>query len=454
MARGCIDILNHQMISGWVVGEPNQPGGNNFVRIVMDGKELGTIRANLFRPDLRDAAISDGYSGFRFLFSQTPDPFADHKLELFDRDTQTAISPCPATLRSMMAPTEESMFEFDTTLTMTHIGMATFSEGIWNLRVELLSSKQLILKPRVRHGTIEHFERDVRQEENFLGTGLRRQAGNIQLRGKGKTDAIFLELLENAPAAGKYDPVCHIAIPQRIPSYLDDVTQENMARVSGPMVTRDLFAASGVNTAYRIDSIVSRHFGKSISEYAKIHDWGIGSGRVALPIKRMIAPKSHLSGSDVDAFNIEFGTGHYPDIEFVASPFYPPLPYKDGTFDLIYGISVITHLTEGAQFAWLKELRRLVKPGAPVILTVHGEYGIINAAMHDPFVLTSAASRGISDQMLDMNLGPKLRDKKYYRATFHTRKYIAQEWTEYFDVVAHYSCANVVVQDFVVLRAK
>jgi len=167
-----------------------------------------------------------------------------------------------------------------------------------------------------------------------------------------------------------------------------------------------------------------------------------------------VAPHSQVSGSDVDDLNVEFGKSHYPDIDFALSPFYPPLPCPDGSFDAVYGISVMTHLTEGAQFAWLKELRRVVKPGAPVILTVHGEYAIVDTARHDPLVLTSTVSRGISDHTYDMILGPKLRDKKYYRATFHSRKYIAREWTEYFDILAHYSCANGFLQDFVVLKAK
>jgi len=265
---------------------------------------------------------------------------------------------------------------------------------------------------------------------------------------------MFLELLGRASKAGSYEPVCHIALPTRMPSYLDTVTHENMARVSGPNITNDLFAASGVNTAYRINSIVNHHFGKPLNQFSRIHDWGCGAGRVALPLKRMVAPRAQVSGSDVDSYNIDFAKLRSPAVEFAVAPFYPPLPYMDGTFDALYGISVMTHLTEGAQFAWLKELRRIVKPGAPVVLTVHGEYGIIDTAMRDPLVLVNCASRGMSDYMYDTNLGPKLRDKKYYRATFHSRKYIAEQWTEHFDVVAHYSCANMFMQDYVVLIAK
>ena len=188
--------------------------------------------------------------------------------------------------------------------------------------------------------------------------------------------------------------------------------------------------------------------------FSRALDWGIGPGRVALPIKRLIAPQISISGADVDEFNVNFGKATYPDIEFVLSPFYPPLPFEDNTFDLIFGISVVTHLTESAQRVWLKELQRIAKPDAPVILTVHGEYAILKEASRDPTILSDASLRGISDHMLDPNLGPKLPDKTYYRATFQTRKYVARAWIEHFDVLAHYSCACELIQDYVVLRAR
>ena len=454
MAQGHIDQLNHQHIIGWAVRELKETGGETFVRVVMDGKELGTLRAGLFRPDLREAGISDGHSGYRFQFPEVPNPFVDHKIEVFERDSGTPLLPHPATLQSLVAASETSMLEFDSAMATTHIRTASFVDGVWHLSVELIGPEALTLKPSASNGTIESIVEDPPAKSPFIAAGLMRRTATVRIRGESGADMMFLELLADAAQAGASEPVCHIALPTRIPSYLNNVTHENMARVSGPNVTRDLFAATGVHTAFRIDAIVNHHFGKPLGHFDKIHDWGVGAGRVALPLKRMVAPQAQVSGSDVDAYNVDYAKLRYPDIEFALAPFYPPLPYKDGSFDALYGISVMTHLTEGAQFAWLKELRRVVKPGAPVILTVHGEYGIIDTAMRDPLVLVNAASRGISDHMYDMNLGPKLRDKKYYRATFHTRKYIAQEWTEYFEIVGYYCSGNELVEDFVVLKAK
>ena len=56
--------------------------------------------------------------------------------------------------------------------------------------------------------------------------------------------------------------------------------------------------------------------------------------------------------------------------------------------------------------------------------------------------------------MLDGNLGPKLAEPNYYRATFHTRRYILQNWANGFEIVKIHTAGNGGAQDFVVMRAK
>ena len=178
------------------------------------------------------------------------------------------------------------------------------------------------------------------------------------------------------------------------------------------------------------------------------------AGRVAVPLARIVAPNARVVGVDVDPYNIAFGKDAYPDISFSQSPLLPPLAFEDRSFEAIYGISVFTHLTEVVQFAWLKELRRLVDRGAPVIMTVHSEMALFNIAQRRGEIFNEASKWGISDSLLDGNLGPKLSERTYYRSTFHTRNYIVERWGEWFDIVAIYTGANVGAQDFVVLRAK
>jgi SAM-dependent methyltransferase len=50
----------------------------------------------------------------------------------------------------------------------------------------------------------------------------------------------------------------------------------------------------------------------------------------------------------------------------------PPLDFPDDTFDLVYSYSVLTHLSAERQKPWVAELRRVLKPGGYLLVTVHG----------------------------------------------------------------------------------
>ena len=59
--------------------------------------------------------------------------------------------------------------------------------------------------------------------------------------------------------------------------------------------------------------------------------------------------------------------------DFSTNGLLPPLGYADDAFDLVYSLSVFTHLPEGMQLDWIKELRRVISPGGYLLITTHGE---------------------------------------------------------------------------------
>jgi SAM-dependent methyltransferase len=125
---------------------------------------------------------------------------------------------------------------------------------------------------------------------------------------------------------------------------------------------------------------------------------------------------------------------------------------------LVYGISVMTHLTEGAQYAWLKELRRILKPGGICVLTIHGEYAFIRNLdfIHQhrqfDFMIKQFSFNGISDLINDGNLGPQLDIKRYYRSTFQISGQVEEQWSRFFKIIAFYPAGLHVAQDIVVMR--
>jgi SAM-dependent methyltransferase len=62
-----------------------------------------------------------------------------------------------------------------------------------------------------------------------------------------------------------------------------------------------------------------------------------------------------------------------PFANFQVNGLAPPLAYEDAEFSLVYAFSVFTHLTENLQIAWMKELRRVLRPGGHLLISTHGE---------------------------------------------------------------------------------
>ena len=51
----------------------------------------------------------------------------------------------------------------------------------------------------------------------------------------------------------------------------------------------------------------------------------------------------------------------------------PPSPYPADTFDVVYAVSVLTHLTESSQLGWLEDWRRILRPDGLLLFTTHGD---------------------------------------------------------------------------------
>jgi SAM-dependent methyltransferase len=104
----------------------------------------------------------------------------------------------------------------------------------------------------------------------------------------------------------------------------------------------------------------------------RILDFGCGPGRML----REFLPEAGTAefwGVDIDAPSIEsLAADCSPPLQLKVSDPEPPLDFEDQNFDLIYAISVFTHLTDNS-IPWLIELHRLLKPDGILIATYQGE---------------------------------------------------------------------------------
>lgn len=103
----------------------------------------------------------------------------------------------------------------------------------------------------------------------------------------------------------------------------------------------------------------------------RVLDFGCGPGRTI----RHLADESEceLWGCDISAACIEWNSQNLsPALSFVVNDEVPPLPFPDGKFDLVYALSVFTHISD-AWAAWLLEIDRVLAPDGRLVATFMGE---------------------------------------------------------------------------------
>jgi SAM-dependent methyltransferase len=98
-----------------------------------------------------------------------------------------------------------------------------------------------------------------------------------------------------------------------------------------------------------------------------ILDFGCGCGRVtrwwgSLP--------GEIHGSDFNPTLVRWCRENLPFGTFAVNGGEPPLDYADDSFDLVYAMSVLTHLPMETQRLWLDELARVGREW--VLVSIHG----------------------------------------------------------------------------------
>lgn len=136
----------------------------------------------------------------------------------------------------------------------------------------------------------------------------------------------------------------------------DDDEEFRRSRISGPKQMLKDLAIAGID----------------VSQIADVLDFGCGCGRF-LAGWLVIQTHMRLYGCDYNPELVRWCNANLPGVSVRENQLSRPLPYPPGSFDLIYLISVMTHLTLREQQQLVSEFRRVVRPGGYVYVTFHGE---------------------------------------------------------------------------------
>lgn len=188
--------------------------------------------------------------------------------------------------------------------------------------------------------------------------------------------------------------------------------------------------------------------GDNLRSSQSVLDFGCGCGRVAVWLNKHISEDARFVGVDVDRELVEWCQRNLAFGTFREISPLPPLPFGEGSFDLVLAISVFTHLDEARQMSWLAELHRILGVGK---------------------LLVASFDNGERTESLDTRERRRLDEYGYvfghteawrgifpdwYGSAFHSRPYVERTFGGPFEIVAYLKRGLNDDHDLVVLRRR
>ena len=172
------------------------------------------------------------------------------------------------------------------------------------------------------------------------------------------------------PAFRAYEAARAVSLARRetAPDGLPLPPRRLIVRVAG---TPDVgwFLESGALAAESVDAALARQ-GLAFRDLGAVLEFGCGCGRVTRHLRHLRGVQ--IAGSDHDRAAIDWCRRNLPFARFDVNGLAPPRVHGSEAFDLVYAFSVLTHLSEPLQVAWVRELVRVLRPGGLLLVSVHG----------------------------------------------------------------------------------
>ena len=129
------------------------------------------------------------------------------------------------------------------------------------------------------------------------------------------------------------------------------------------------FIQSGQAAADSIRELLAQN-DVPIARIGSMLDFGCGCGRV---VRHWAHLPTEVRGCDYNTGLVDWCRRRLPFARFETNGLAPPLPYADASFELVYALSVFTHLPRTLQQQWMGELARVLTPNGYLIVSTHGE---------------------------------------------------------------------------------
>lgn len=203
----------------------------------------------------------------------------------------------------------------------------------------------------------------------------------------------------------------------------------------------DFYKLSGEETAVFLAEISNKYLPHDTS--LRVLEWGCGPGRVIRHIPNTFSANTKAYGTDYNPASIAWCNDNVGTVKFSLNGLQPPLQFEEECFDLIYSISVFTHLSEEVSLQWVGELWRVARSGGLLVITTNGDsrQGVMRPDEKEAYKSKGIVIRGKFEE-----------GKKMYWAC-HSPQYLKEKLFNEFEVLQHCDASFPYTgQDYWVLR--
>jgi len=456
--RGNVDGINNDYVQGWAVDEEDA-SRHLLVDVFYNGELLSRATAGFPRPDLLRAGIGDGTNGFYVALPVLEAP-EEAEITVTVADTGEPIGqPRSLSRRPQCSPRgllAAHMVGLHATPLHAMQGIDFDGETLKISGIHLPpGGDPFSLSLHSTPGTPFTFHYPLHApgaaDWYWYWPNVSWSAFQVEIDVSACTDTgpyydLWFESDEGGPdfAAVRRN---HLRIPKDMNAYQNYPDGDQLTRVQR-FDTRRRVVLSGYNDHRQIADL-AEHYGVDLVS-GNVLDWGCGHGRV---VRHFAGRSGETWGVDIDAENVAWLEKNIGSVRAATVPLRPPTDLPEDHFDLVYGISVMTHLTLDVQEAWLRELRRITRPGGLVLLTFAGRTSAAFSSRYlTPEWLETWEKSGFDDTLDSADLNGKIGDDDYYRNTKQTPEFTRELWGRYFDVVDVHECVFG-YQDVAVLKA-
>jgi len=157
------------------------------------------------------------------------------------------------------------------------------------------------------------------------------------------------------------------------------------------------------------------HFKRHIDLKDKtILDWGCGPARIIRHLPKIVTNGCTFLGSDYNEKSIQWNSNNIPNVAFNLNSLAASLPYKNESVDVIYSLSVFTHLSEKLHYEWYKELYRVLAPDGIMFITTSGDN-------YKPLLTTPELVRYNNDELVARG---QVKEGHRIYTTFHPKAFM------------------------------